>query len=1070
MDAHQFQAYVGLINQLLGCSQGQEGVLLQTNAELIDAGLLEAMEQYAAHLESQGNSDAGWLRGFAAQLKALGVATADATGKKDAKQFFRETLLLVAESNGNPQQVYPVWAEQQGRLNAELLAVIPAVGVQLLAGNAKQDDLLAGMFVNFGALIQQFPLGSRWLNTELGIAANELALKVYTSDMFPEKWAMVQSNLAICYKNRIRGDRAEDLEQAISAYESILQVYTRSAFPQEWAMVQNNLASAYNIRIRGDRAENLERAIIACELALQVRIRNLSPEKWALTQYNLANSYNDRIRGDRAENLEQAIRTYELVVQVYTRYAFPEKWAMTQHNLAVAYSKRIRGDRAENLEQAIRTYELALQVRTRYAFPEQWAETQHNLAIVYGDRVRGDRAENLEQAITAYELVLQIYTRDAFPEKWAGMQSNLANSYNDRVQGDRAENLEQAIAAYELALQIYTRDAFPEKWAGTQSNLAVAYSTRIRGDRVENLELSIAACELALEVRTLAAFPKECSQTARNLGNFYFKQRNWRSSLNAYTTALAAAETLYQSCILLDSKAAELAETAALPRRLAYALAQTGNLKKAVETLEQGRARGLSESLDRDRANLNQLQQLNPDLYNQYRNLTEQLRTLESQQRDRMTSTDRHSLTPEDLRETALALRQQLDQLIPEIRQVPGYESFLTLPTFEEVRQAAKSDKPLVYLVTTPDGSLALIVTPEEIQSIGLNDLNEQQLGEITLAWFTAYYQSQSDRQTWLTAIDSTTRQLWEPLMQPLTQHLSTHNIHQATLIPTGFLSLLPLHAAWTPDTKRPTDRHYALDDLHFTYAPNAKSLIAANAIAQTIHPTNIFAIDNPTQDLANSAREINAAIESFPDRTVLRHAEATVENVRSKLSEAAIVHFSCHGTANLNTPLNSGLLMIDGLLTLREILALNLAEKGGIRLAILSACETGLQGIENADEAISLPTGLLQAGVAGAIASLWSVSDLSTMLLLTKFYDLWRDHHLPPDQALRQAQTWLRDTTNREKLADFKSNSQNVDGLKTSSKNAEFLRNRIMDLDANRDDRSFAHPFHWADFYYTGV
>ena len=57
-----------------------------------------------------------------------------------------------------------------------------------------------------------------------------------------------------------------------------------------------------------------------------------------------------------------------------------------------------------------------------------------------------------------------------------------------------------------------------------------------------------------------------------------------------------------------------------------------------------------------------------------------------------------------------------------------------------------------------------------------------------------------------------------------------------------------------------------------------------------------------------NSAREINAAIESFPDRTVLRHAEATVENVRSRLSDAAIVHFSCHGTANLNDPLNSGL------------------------------------------------------------------------------------------------------------------------------------------------------------------
>ena len=328
-----------------------------------------------------------------------------------------------------------------------------------------------------------------------------------------------------------------------------------------------------------------------------------------------------------------------------------------------------------------------------------------------------------------------------------------------------------------------------------------------------------------------------------------------------------------------------------------------------------------------------------------------------------------------------------------------------------------------------------------------MNDLNEQQLQEIIQTWFAAYNQSQNDRQTWLNAIDSTTRQLWEPLMQPLIQHLKTRNIHQATLIPTGFLSLLPLHAAWTPDTTRPTDRHYALDDIHFTYAPNAKSLIAAKAIAQTIQPNNILAIDNPTQNLANSAREINAAIETFPDRTVLRHAEATVENVRSKLSKASVVHFSCHGTANLNDPLNSGLEMSNGLLTLREILALNLAEKSGIRLAILSACETGLQGIENADEAISLPTGLLQAGVAGAIGSLWSVSEESTMLLLEKFYKLWRNEPLlSPDQALRQAQIWLRDASENE-IAPLL-------GKRTNTPN----------------NRPFSHPFHWSAFSYTGV
>ena len=790
------QAYMRLIEQLLGCSQGQEGDVLQTNMDLVDAGLVDVMGEYAAYLEDQGNNNARWLRRFARKL-VFRITAQEET--KDIARFFLETLQLVAENNSNPQRVYPVWAKQQVRFNAEFLEVMPTVTANLFSGDVEQRTVVAATLVDCGNLINQFPLGSRWLNLELGIAFYELALQVRTRTAFPkewagtqnnlalayshrirgergenleqaiasyklalevstrtafpEQWATTQNNLAIAYNQRIRGDRADSLEQAIACYELALEVYTHNAFPEQWATTQNNLAIAYKERIRSDRGENLEKAIECCELALQIRTQGGFPEEWAATQNNLANAYKNRIRGERGENLEQAIRFYELALRVYTAAAFPEQWAMTQNNLAATYSQRIRGDRGDNLEQAIRFYELAqqvytaafpeqwattqsdlanvhserirgdrednleqairfyqlaLQVRTRTAFPEQWAITQNNLATAYKNRIRGDRGENIEQSIASYELALQVRTRDAFPEKWAMTQNNLATAYSDRIRGDGAENIEQAIGCYGLALQVYTCAAFPYEWATTQNNLAIAYKNRLRGNREKNLEWSIAAYELALQIRTLDTFPNDCRQTARNLGNLHFEQRNWRSALDAYATALAAAEILYQSCILLDGKAAELTETADLPRRLAYALAQTGNLRKAVETLEQCRARGLSESLDRDRANLNQLQQLNPDLYNQYRDLTEQLRTLESQQRDRMTSDDRHSLTPEVLRETAIDLRQQLNQLIPKIRQIPGYESFLTLPTFEEVRQSAKSDKPLVYLVTTPAGSLAL--------------------------------------------------------------------------------------------------------------------------------------------------------------------------------------------------------------------------------------------------------------------------------------------------------------------------------------------------------------------------
>jgi tetratricopeptide (TPR) repeat protein len=85
---------------------------------------------------------------------------------------------------------------------------------------------------------------------------------------------MTQNNLGNAYRDRITGDRAENLETAIAAYQAALQVCTREAFPQNWATAQINLGNAYRNRITGDRAENLETAIAAYQAALQVCTRD----------------------------------------------------------------------------------------------------------------------------------------------------------------------------------------------------------------------------------------------------------------------------------------------------------------------------------------------------------------------------------------------------------------------------------------------------------------------------------------------------------------------------------------------------------------------------------------------------------------------------------------------------------------------------------------------------------------------------------------------------------------------------------------------------------------------------
>jgi CHAT domain-containing protein len=794
----------------------------------------------------------------------------------------------------------------------------------------------------------------------------------------------------------------------------------------------------------GNRMLNLELAITASRLALQIRTREAFPEDWAMTLRNLGHVYAERIRGERAENLEKAIEALEFALQVRTCERFPEQWARTQSSLSGFYYHRIRGKREENLGQAIKSAKLALQILTyeNEAFRESWAITQNNLAIAYTEMMGEKREENLEQAIKSAKLALQVFTyeNETFRELWAGVQHNLAIAYAEQ------KNLEQAIEAWESALKVRTREAFPEQWAATHSNLALACTKSIGEQNTGSRERAISSYKLALQVYTCEAFPKDCRNTAQNLGNLYFQEKSWIEARDAYIAATAATESLYQSSISYNGKGDELKAAADIPSRLAYAQTQLGNFQAAILTLEQGRACGLTESLNRDRNNLTQLENLAPKLHNTYQDITQQLRNLESQDRNRMVS-DNRDRVPEDLINTTKKLRQALAAKIDQIRQVPGYEDFLTPTKWEDITIALSSDSPLLYLVTTPNGSVALIVTPDNIEAIWSN-FSETQLRELVQIWFDAYNQQQDDRLTWLNTIDTTTRQLWDCLMGPIVQHLKTLGYDRATLIPTGYLSLLPLHAAWTEDPTRPTGRSYALDDIHFTYAPNARSLTAAREIVDRPFTQSILAIDNPRNNLPNSQREIDCAIDTFIDRTVLRHDAATIEAVKAGLVAASIVHFSCHGTANFDTPLNSGLLMSNGLLTLKDLLARNLSDSGGIRLAILSACETGLPGLDNIDEVVSLPVGLMQAGVAGVIASLWSVSDLSSMMLLTRFYDLWRKGGREPAIALHQAQQWMHSTTDGEK-ADYC-------GLVITK--------------SQRDQRTYAHPFHWAAFSYLGL
>ncbi|MEM9803770.1 MAG: CHAT domain-containing protein [Cyanobacteria bacterium P01_D01_bin.56] len=932
--------------------------------------------------------------------------------------------------------------------------------------------------------------GDRAQNIENAIEAYQQSLQVWTCETMPAEWASSMMNLAVAYYERIRGDRAQNIEDAIEAYQQSLQVWTREAMPADWATSMMNLALAYSKRIRGDRAQNIEDAIAIYQQSLQVMTRENMPLDWAQVMMNLALAYADRIRGDRAQNIEDAIEAYQQSLQVRTHEAMPLDWALSMMNLAIAYRKRIRGDRAQNIEDAIAACEQSLQVITCDTMPTLWAASMNTLGNAYVELIRGDRAQNIEDAIAAYQQSLQVRTREAMPLGWAESMMNLASAYQHRIRGSRAQNIEDAISAYQQSLQVRTREAVPVEWAQVMMNLANAYLERICGDPDQNIKNAIEAYQQALEVFQNQLLPNACRLTAESLGDIYADQQQWVNANASYSIAIDSAEILYQAALSRFSQEVELFDTNDLFRRAAFAQAKTGQLSNAVVTLERGRAKGLSESLERERADLIALKYKSPEVYHKYQRAIEAVHRLEVEERllSSPRQEDKPFISETEFRQRSKKVRQELLNAVDSVRQCPGYETFLRKNSFDDIAATVKLGQPLVYLLTTSNGSLALIMHRSQLKrnvpalvntsSIWLDTLTNESLQELLIdpnnefgGWFGAYNNRNTNRDSWFQAIDQITHQLWTLIMEPVILHLQKLNVSHAVLIPTGFLSFLPLHAAWTEDAEILTGRRYALDTITFTYAPNARSMKAARVVSEDTMANSLLAINEPRPTSAKmlpfSEYEIEMATNYFQQSCyTLKYEQATREAALEAIPNYDVIHFSCHGYANPVSPLNSGLVMAnDEVLSLRDIFNTNLQ---GVRLAILSACETGMLGTKLPDEVVSLPTGLLQAGVAGVIASLWSVAELSTMMLLVRFYDYWQNDKLEPVQALCCAQQWIKDTSNQEKEFYFKGFISENSDSRTLNKAASAVYQSL--AFAEPDTNSLAHPFYWAAFTYVGA
>jgi CHAT domain-containing protein len=393
------------------------------------------------------------------------------------------------------------------------------------------------------------------------------------------------------------------------------------------------------------------------------------------------------------------------------------------------------------------------------------------------------------------------------------------------------------------------------------------------------------------------------------------------------------------------------------------------------------------------------------------------------------------------------------DQLVREISRVPGFEDVDASPTYEDLREAAR-DGPLVYLAASAHSAFAVIVTegapePEVVVLPGLTG------DEV---WSRARRLVHADgAQETAAALESTLPWLWDYAVKPLAKALPTSAL--VTLIPIGALGLLPIHAAAIARRASPSDPNR---QLVFRYAPNARLLARAQTAARAAGGPELPIADvavgqsSVALPLAHAAAESHAVAALFGADLVRRPASGRVKHVCDLLvlGDAAVWHLACRVEHDPLDPLASRLLLADGRLSLRDLLA---PEREATRLAVLPACRTAIAGQPDLDELVSLPASILHAGVAGVVSSPAVADERGAALLMLAFLQRFLDG-TDPARALAEAQAWLANATNRELRGAFGAVHAPPQGMP-----ATMLR-------PWERERAFAAAHSWALFSYWGA
>ncbi len=485
---------------------------------------------------------------------------------------------------------------------------------------------------------------------------------------------------------------------------------------------------------------------------------------------------------------------------------------------------------------------------------------------------------------------------------------------------------------------------------------------------------------------------------------------DFADALAGFTTAISLLPLLVSREVADRDQAFRL--SGVLPGLTADAVATAlscGDLPLAVELWEQGHGILLDQILQL-RADSSHLAAANPALAKRLMDIASALNapaheTPFSQESPLTALIDRR-----------IRLSREWDELVEQIRHLPGFEDFLRPPRTDDLLAAA-ADGPVVLINVSQYRSDALLVTHDGVRSIRLPNVTPELVQAMARDFLGAFgvghrstraSQPPSERlrpdPMWSTRerLLEILHWLWAAIAEPVLAELGLAELGLAELgladgvgdgerarlwwCPAGDLVLLPLHAAghrYAPQQSVP-------DLVVSSYTPTLRTLLHAQANpAVTLAGARMLAVGMPftpgAYPLPHVVREIQAVTERFPENTISLIGEtATRASVLDAMARTDIVHVACHGRTDLADPSASGLMLANGDLTVADVLKQGLGTK---ELAVLSACRTAVGGAVVSDEPVHLASALQLAGYRHVIGTLWPVLDDVAAETVEHFY-----------------------------------------------------------------------------------